>query len=353
MDELGTIGGAAKGIGEGIEHAANGAEKLLARIQEMVSGPLATRRARKQADAAEVAARGAVAVAEAVGVELSDREKRAIAFDAMHSIKGFTNIEATISMARLPDDADFGVIDDEWMSAFVNGAKEAFSDWKREVFAHAVESKVLDPSSMSIRALHAISRMERDDIRRFEAVCGLRPEVNGVLGEPMIVSLDPEALRLVGLNPDGIMTLCDIGVLRRSSERMRRVAISEDARFYGADSPAYQRCVRPESSPRLHARLDFPVGTLVIPCLRVNVRTAIKRENLEYVDYGDFQLTDAGRSLAEIVTPCTGIDVGRYIELGYQLLGKRESEMLSDGSLCEREFDRAVNKSIGRLMKRR
>ena len=35
MGELGTIGEAAKGIGEGIEHAANGAERLLARIQDM------------------------------------------------------------------------------------------------------------------------------------------------------------------------------------------------------------------------------------------------------------------------------------------------------------------------------
>lgn len=353
MGELGTMGGAAKGIGEGIEHAANGADKLLARIQEMVSGPLAPRRARKQADAAEVAARGAVAVAEAVGVELSDREKRAIAFDAMKSIQGFTNIEATISMACLPDDADFGAIDDEWMSAFVNGAREAFSDWKREVFAHAVESKVADPMGMPIRALHAISRMERDDIRRFEAVCGLRPEVDGALGEPMIVSLDPDALSLVGLDPDGIMTLCDIGVLRRNAERVRRRAISEEARFYGADSPAYQRCTRPDSSTRLHARLEFPVGTLEIPCLRINVRKAIKSERHEYVDYGDFQLTDAGKSLAEIVKPCTSADVGRYIELGYELLGKRESEILSDGALCEREFDRAVAKSIDRQMRKR
>ena len=352
MGELGTIGGAAKGIGEGIEHAANGADKLLARIQEMTSGPLATRRARKQADAAEVAARGAVAVTEAVGVELSDREKRAIAFDVMRSIQGLTNIEATISIACLPDDADFGAIDDEWMSAFVSGAKEAFSVWKREVFAHAMESKVADPRGMSIRALNAISQMECDDIRRFEAVCGLRPKVNGILVEPMIVSLDPDALRLVGLDPDGIMTLCDIGVLRRSSERMRKVAISEEARFYGADSPAYQRCTRLEGSPLLHARLEFPSGTLEVPCLRVDVRKAVKSEHREYVDYGDFQLTDAGRSLAEIVRPCTQIDVSGYIELGYELLGRRESEMLSDGALCEREFDRAVDRSIGRLMKR-
>ena len=169
----------------------------------------------------------------------------------------------------------------------------------------------------------------------------------------MIVSLDLDALRLVDLDPDGIMTLCDIGVLRRSSERMRKVAISEEARFYGADSPTYQRCTRPEGSPLLYARFEFPSGTLEVPCLRVDVRKAVKSEHREYVDYGDFQLTDAGRSLAEIVSPCTSIDVGKYIELGYELIGKRESEMLSEGAFCERDFDRAVDKSISRLMKRR
>ena len=185
MGELGTIGEAAKGIGEGIEHAANGAERLLARIQDMASGPLATRRTKKLALAAKEAARGAVDVAKTAGAELSDHDRRAIAFDAMRSIQGFTNIEETVRMARLPGDADLGAIDDEWLSAFVNGAKEAFSDWKREVFAHTVESKVFDPSGVSIRALHAISRMEREDIRRFEAVCGLRPEIDGERGDPI------------------------------------------------------------------------------------------------------------------------------------------------------------------------
>ncbi len=353
MGELGTIGEAAKGIGEGIEHAANGTERLLARIQDMASGPLATRRTKKLALAAKEAARGAVDVAKTAGAELSDHDRRAIAFDAMRSIQGFTNIEETVRMARLPGDADLGAIDDEWLSAFVNGAKEAFSDWKREVFAHTVESKVFDPSGVSIRALHAISRMEREDIRRFEAVCGLRPEIDGERGDPMIVSLDPDALKLVGLDPDGIMALCDIGVLRRSSERKRRAAIPMDPRFPGSDSPAYQRCVRPEKSSRYHAMLVFPSGTIEIPCLGIHIRRSIKSEFHEYVDYGDFSLTDAGKSLAEIVRPCDDLDVAGYISRGYEILGRRESEMLSDGAFCEREFDRAVMKSINRQMRRR
>lgn len=352
MGELGTVGGAAKGIGEGIEHAANGAEKLLARIQEMVSGPLATRRARKQADAAEVAARGAVAVAEAVDVELTDREKRAIAFDAMRSIQGFANIEATISMARLPDDAEFGAIDDEWMSAFVNGAKEAFSDWKREVFAQAVKSKVADPRGMPIRALHAISRMERDDIRRFEVVCGLRPTVEGELLDPMIVTLDPSALKVVGLSPEGIMSLCDVGVLRQVSSRTRRVAVDDRMCSPNIDTTVYQRSHWIDGRAGRFATLRFNGVDVEIPIMTVYMKTAIRRETFRYVDYGSFQLTDAGRSLSEIIQPKAGLRIADYIALSYTIEGKRESERLSDGAFSEREFDRAVNNSLNRIIRK-
>lgn len=351
MGDLGTIGGAAKGIGEGIECAANGVDKLLARIQDMASGPLATRRAKKLADAANEAARGAVAVAEAVGVELSDREKRAIAFDAMHSIQGFANIEATISMACLPDDADFGAIDDEWMSAFVNGAKEAFSDWKREVFAHAVESKAADPSTMSIRALHAISKMEREDIRCFEIVCGLMPESDGAPLNPMIVTLDPSALQIVGLSPDSVMALCDIGILRQHVARIRKIAADESTCSPNLDTSVYQMCHRIDGRVGLYTVLRFSGSDIEVPVMSVHVRTSIKKEMLHYVDYGSFQLTDAGRSLAEIVRPKTELRIADYIELGYKIEGKRESESLSDGVFCEREFDRAVSKSLNRILR--
>lgn len=352
MGELGTIGGASKGIGEGIEHAANGAEKLLARIQDMTSAPLATRRAKRLAGAAEEAARGAVAVAEAAGVELSGRDRRAIAFSAMRDIQGFTNIESTIDMARLPKDADFGTIDDEWMSAFVNGAREAFSQWKRETFARAVESKVADPSAMSIRALHAISRMEREDIRRFEVVCGLRPEVDGALLDPMIVTLDPSALKVIGLSPEGIMSLCDVGVLRQVSSRTRRVAVDDRMCSPNIDTTVYQRSHWIDGRAGRFATLRFNGVDVEIPVMTVYMKTAIKRETFRYVDYGSFQLTDAGRSLSEIVQPKAGLRIADYIELSYTIEGKRESERLSDGAFSEREFDRAVNNSLNRIIRK-
>lgn len=346
MSELGTIGSAAKGIGEGIEHALTGVDKLMARIQDMAHGPLSVRRAKKQSDSAKVAAEGAIAVAETAGVELGEKEKRAIVFHAMREIRGFENIEETIALADIPPDVDFGKIDDEWMSAFIDGAKDAFSEWKRSILAKAVERKSIDPRSMPIRALHAISKMESGDIDCFERVCGLRPEVDGKIGDPMIVTLDPSALRLVGLDSDGIMSLCDAGLMRRSASRFRKIAADERTCRPNLDRHVYEMCHWVEGSRNLHTWLRFPKERIEVPALRVYEKTAIKSETYRYIDYGDFRLTEAGRALAEIVSPVHLDDIKDYIELGYEIEGGRESERLSDGVFCEREFRRAVKKAL-------
>ena len=345
--DVGGLGSAAKGIGDGIDSGSRGIDRLVARLEdvsghvlapakELLSGPLARRRAES-----------AVSVFEASGATLAEADRRAIAYSAMRGLKGFENVQETLALVDIGDDAPMDEVEDEWLSLFLDCAESAFSEWKRKFLAGAVAAKVKSPHDLPLGSLHAISRMERRDLEAFEAVCSLRLDEPHLEGTPVILCLDDEVLSLVGLDSESVMRLCDIGVLRRASSRIRKSVVTEEWGSRQGIDDRRQHLIVQKEDYFMEATVRFSTRTVVIPPMRIHVSTYMGWETDVFMDFGEFEFTEAGKGLAAIADVETATRVEKYMAKGYEVVSAREELELSDGPFAKRDFERAVRKAVG------
>ncbi len=346
--DVGGLGSVAKGIGDGIDSGSHGVDRLIARLEdvsghvlapakELLSGPLARRRAES-----------AVRIFEASGATLAEADRRAIAYSAMRDLKGFENVQETLALVSIGDDAPTDDVEDEWLSLFLDCAENAFSEWKRRFLAGAVSAKLRSPHSLPLGSLHAISRMERMDMDALEAVCSVRIDEPCLEGVPVILCLDDEVLSLVGLDSESIMRLCDIGVLRRAPSRIRKGVVTEEwLPRQGIDTKRQHFIVQKEGYS-LEATVRFSTRTVVIHPMRLHVSTYMGWKSDVLMDFGEFEFTEAGKGLAAIADVETAENVEEYMAKGYEAVSAREEHDLSDGPLAKRDFERAVRKVVDR-----
>lgn len=344
--DLSHIGSAAKGLGDGIEAGARGIDRLVARLEdvsghalapakELLSGPLARRRAES-----------AVGIFEASGATLAEADRRAIAYSAMRGLKGFENVQETLALVDIGDDAPMDEVEDEWLSLFLDCAESAFSEWKRKFLAGAVSAKVKTPHDMPLGSLHAISRMERRDMDALEAVCSVRLDEPRLEGVPVILCLDDEILSLVGLDSESVMRLCDIGVLRRANSRIRKSVVTEEWGARHGIDPKAQHVIVQREDLSMAATVRFSTRTVVIPPMRIQASTYMGWDIDVLMDFGEFEFTEAGKGLAAIAGVETAGCVEEYMVKGYEVVSAREERELSDGPFAKRDFERAVRKII-------
>ena len=344
------IGSTAKGLGDGIEAGARGIDRLVARLEdvsghalapakELLSGPLARRRAKS-----------AVSIFEASGATLAEADRRAIAYSAMRGLKGFENVQETLALVDIGDGAPMDEVEDEWLSLFLDCAESAFSEWKRKFLAGAVSAKAKSPHDIPLGSLHAIARMEHRDMDAFEAVCSVRLDEPHLEGVPVILCLEDDLLSLIGLDSESVMRLCDVGVLRRAPSRIRKSVVTEEWLSQQGIEPDARRQhpIAQKEDYSMEAAVRFSTRTVVIPPMRLHVSTYMGWETDVLMDFGEFEFTEAGKGLAAIADVETAGCVEEYMVKGYEVVSAREERELSDGPFAKRDFERTVREIVNR-----
>lgn len=349
-EDLGAIGSAFKGVGEGINSASEGIDRLVARLQSVAGPVFDPVSAWLESAAAKRRAIGASAAFEASGVDLAECDRRAIAYSAIREMKGFENASETLSMVRLAPDADVNGVEDEWLSTFLDCAEGAFSEWKRRLLAGAMSSKAENPRSLPLGSLHAISRMEARDMDALEKVCATRTVEPGYEGEPVILLLDDELLGTIGLDTESLLRLVDIGVLRRDGQRRRKRAVNKlfiPPEDYDETKMALIVDASDSEAPfSRNVKMRFRTSEIAIEALGA-IRSMWPPANHDpCLDLGMCGFTTAGRGLADLIDISTSDSIQKYMELGYKMVSRAERDEIDNGPFEKSKFEQAVKKAL-------
>ena len=345
------LGGAAEGLGKGVEHTLNGVGTLAERINGLTDGCFLPHKASKQIEAAKVRAEGAISVLESVGITPTENDRRASAFFAMREIKGFENIEETLALTNIPEESHVSDIEDEWLSEFLDAASKAFSNWKRRMLANVVSEKALHPDCISMDALFSIAKMEEHHMDVFEKVCALRPTVDGKKSEPIILAMDDDLLETVGLNAKDLRSLQSIGLMREASTRMRKKAVFDERFLDRFDRSKCQFCAKPGK-----ATISFDSVDVEVPIIRIEYcgfdNIVSKKRGEAFVDYGFIEFTEPGRELASLSNPPVPQGIEEYLTKGLKIVQEEENILHPHIAFAEKEYSRAIMKLINEETRR-
>lgn len=347
MDESGIPSPAdIKGIGEGIGAAVSGGAAFIDKLDQATGGWWAVHKTKRQVKAAEKKMLLSKAALEDMGLELTDEEKRGIAFSALHEVKGFENLSAVMAQANIPEDAPAGDIEDEWMNRFVECSKEAFSEWKRALLADAASAKASDPRNFSISALNCIARMELQDVETLKKLRGITPDFDLSLSGPIILFKEDGLLSFVGLDVESIERLRDIGVLHEVENRIRLNAYLREPHNDVYDGKPYIVCVDNEDGHYITMR--FGDEEIKYPATSVLRRTLFSRSVDLFLDLGLFSYTTSGRELVDLIPFQRAEGLSEYLTTGHHLLDNYESKSNEVDMFERRDFERSVRDVISR-----
>lgn len=331
-------------MGDGI---LTGAAKVIESIDNLSDGWFLVHKSKREAKADATYPQLYIEQMRESGIELSDSEAKAFMLMNAKTIRSAENLSAILDDVTIAEDAPTDEIQDEWYSAWVDGAKDAFSDWNRAIYKKALECKASDPTSLSRAALGVIAKLDESDIDTIEKLMGITPDGDRVLRVPMIVSDDDEVLGIIGLSMAKIGHMCDVGVLRQAAERQEsRVVISPDYLKYAG----YENSIVSvgQEGFDLMVELEFPeVGKVKVPSVRISSGFISKNSSGCFVIYGNYVLTEAGKEICGLLEPCSMVKVSEYLIEGCDRLARIENRNAAN-MMSNRDFDRKVAESVRR-----
>ncbi len=333
LDDVAEVMNAAGAMGEG-------AGKLLEGIDKVMGGRFVAHRAKQEQKAAKSKRDFAIEMLQDAGVDISSEQKLGITLLAMKEMTGFENLEEVISRVAIPDGAEPQAIEDEWMARWVEGSKEAFSEWRRVIMADAARAKSIDATSISMAALDCIARMERCDIETLRRIAGLCPTGDDDGWGPMILSDDDSILGLAGLRQQDIGRLCGIGVIERLAERKQREIAPRSwirRREFSNDRP-YDGDGKP-----IVITIDFPGTSIDVKPAYYATSLVFGVKTRMFIDYGAYNLTEAGRQLCSLLSPIAPNDAKGYIDAAYARVAAEEREALEESQPSEHQLGRAMS----------
>lgn len=286
------------------------------------------------------------------GIELSESEAKAFAIMNARAIKSSENLSAILDEVHIPDDAEVERIDDEWYSAWIDGAKDAFSEWNRALYRRAMEMKAVDPLSFSRTSLGIIARLEEGDLLAIERVMGLVPLGDDHPAVPMIVVEDEDLLDLLRLSESQIGHLCDVGIIRQSQSRLRRGVVISSGYL---DYPGNAGCAVATRQDGFDLMVGFEFAGDIkaeVPSERIPQGYFERNGHSCYVDYGNYVFTEAGKEICKLLEPEPPREISRYLTASYERVQKAERDAHRSTVMSEREFDRVIRASLDRIGRR-
>ena len=322
-----------------------GGGKFLEGVDKVMGGRFVAHRAKQEQKAARSNRDFAIEMLQDAGVDISAERKLGITLLAMKEITGFENLEEVISRVAIPEGAEPEAIEDEWMARWVEGSKEAFSEWKRAIMADAARAKSVDPSSVSAAALDCISRMEGRDIDALRLVAGLCPAGDDDGWGPVLFPED-DLLLMVGLDLRAVRRLRDLGILHELPTEKRRGATVADWALH--HDVGDSRICDGRNGGSASFVMDFLGVRVEATPVFYHQRLTVGVETDLFVTYGRSDLTEIGKDLASLVVPIPP-DAGAmrsYLEEAFSRATDREIQRLESSQFSKREFERTVKEVL-------
>lgn len=279
------------------------------------------------------------------GIELSENQAKAFMLMNSRGIKNAENLGAILDKMQIPENAPADRIEDEWYSAWIDGAKDAFSEWNRDLYRSAMEHKAFDPTSVSRAALGIIAKMDKGDLLAIQKLMGLCALDECHYHNPMILSEEDEILRLAGLTRSIVGHLQDIGVLRQTPDSITKQGVwNKTSTKIDVDQVYFIQ-------ERLERLVDFSFFghekvRIPVPCRTTN--NGIRKTIKVFVDYGHFVFTESGLEICNMLEPTKCESIEDYLRAANKAILENEQKLASRNSISSREFDRAVSESIKR-----
>lgn len=169
----------------------------------------------------------AIDVFESRGIHLSGRKLAILIENVSNSSLGINNFERVFSDVPPMGSFDTENVDDSWFSAFVDGAKRAFSNWESRAYGKVFHEETLSPGSVSMVTLTNMAKMGCRDIENFVQVCSLSyVDENDRYVRPLIFFLDDNKLSRFDLSSRDLRILEEIGLI--SIRNMQKHIAKED-----------------------------------------------------------------------------------------------------------------------------
>lgn len=325
--------------------AGEGIAAIIKSLDDLADGWWLTHKARKAAKADISYSQLYIEHMREQGIELSENEAKAFVLMNSRGIKNAENLGAILDKVQIPDNTPADQIEDEWYSAWIDGAKDAFSEWNRDLYRSVMEHKALDPTSISRAALGIIAKMDKGDLPAIQKLMGLCALDECHYHNPMILSEEDEILRLAGLTRSTVGHLQDIGILRQTPDSITKQGIWYKT---GIKIDVDQVYFVQEGLERLvdfsffgHEKVRIPV-----PCRTTN--NGIRKTAKVYVDYGHYIFTESGLEICNMLEPTKCTSIEDYLRIANKAISDNERKLASRNSISSREFDRAVAESIKR-----
>ena len=107
------------------------------------------------------------------GVELSDLRQRAVHRWIEEEERRQANMESVLTrtMPRLREDADPGRIEDDWVAAFFDKAREISDQQMQDLWAHLLASEANSPGRFARQTINILSCLGRTDATLFTKLC--------------------------------------------------------------------------------------------------------------------------------------------------------------------------------------
>lgn len=352
---LSGVGGAIEGIGKGIEHAEDGTGRFIEKIHSLTSNCWLPHKSRKCVDAADIKAKGALKILEEVGATPSEQDRRALAFAALREIRGFENLEATISYIDIPSNAKVDDIEDEWLAAFLDAAENAYSEWKRELLGHAATNKAVDPSDISLSLLTTIPKLDVKLMKAFRIVCGLFATVGGKLHDPVLFDCE-EALQLIGLSTDNLNKLSEIGLIRETAhERRLKCTWSRTFEMMAEDKRGLPYEIADEYKFG-YVQIEFGGKPFKMPVIKTVPgsleSTVFDLKGEMCIDFGFYKLTSIGHELSHLVEKNVPDGLQEYLNAGALHIQSLEYEAHPSIPFADRKLAQKVDILLGQEIAR-
>lgn len=308
-----TLGGEIERAGKGLEAAGKGAAAFGDVLNRASGGWWKVHKAKQQARAAKELMTIGIEAMEDLEIELSETDRRGIAFTVLQNIKDFENLESVVARMSIPDDAPASEIEEEWMSDWLDYSKKAFSEWNQEMWANIGTTQAVDPNSVSRIALSIISKMGKNDMQSFKDLCAISYyDAQDNIVDPLIFDLDDEHLEMVLLSEKTLRRFEEIGLIRilENEERLKKLDFLQSREKYQI----------------VHIGDDTGSG---------RVRFGLKGQDVEVhyitgfeqqpfythhpllIDFGIVRFTESGRELAGTISYEIQVNAQFYIQQSY------------------------------------
>ena len=146
--------------------------------------------------------------------QMTELQQRALDRLIVEEAKKQKNIEDIIAQTSpyLKENADADLIDDDWLTNFVDKSRIISDKEMQEIWARLLAGEVNDPGTYSRRTVNFISDFDKTDADLFTKLCGFCWIIGGKV--PLFFNLYGEIYKNNGIYYESIKHLEDIGLIQ-------------------------------------------------------------------------------------------------------------------------------------------